>query len=211
MDKLKTTPKYEDYKKKKAAVMKKCRKNKKKSEENISQQALAEIVQKRREATRERVQKCRERKRLAKLNKMNISNKESTVLSDMNSSGYSSTKSLGKAVCKATRALPVSPSKKKAVLARIMSKMNDEDKQELVSVFARKKKYVPNKILIDAIRKFYERDDVSRVSPKIRDVKEYLCPTTGDKILLPKRHMTLTVKEAFAIFDEEQRSAGRGI
>ena len=113
---------------------------------------------------------------------------------------------------KVTRAFPVSPTKRKTVLARILSKMNDADKLEVVTAITpTRKNYVPNALLIKEIREFYERDDISRTSPKIRDVKEYVSVDTGEKILLPTRHMILTMKEAFALFDEERKNAGKGI
>ena len=74
-----------------------------------------------------------------------------------------------------------------------------------------RKNYVPNALLIKEIREFYERDDISRTSPKIRDVKEYVSVDTGENILLPTRHMILTMKEAFALFDEERKNAGKSI
>ena len=92
---------------------------------------LAQVVKNRRDAVRERVRRCRERKRLAQINS-NEQKETATVDIEENSrsilsSGYNSVQALGKAVNKVTRAFPVSPTKRKTVLARILSKMNDAD------------------------------------------------------------------------------------
>ena len=131
MAKLKISEKYEEYKKKKASVMKKCRQKKKMSEVEMPAPKLAQVVKNRRDAVRERVRRCRERKRLAQINS-NEQKETATVDIEENSrsilsSGYNSVQALGKAVNKVTRAFPVSPTKRKTVLARILSKMNDAD------------------------------------------------------------------------------------
>lgn len=215
--KLKTTPKYDEFKRKRTAKMRKHREKEKNVEDEMPLTEFVNVTQKRREAVRERVRKCRERKR-EKENTQNdtesIASRGSSNLSDLVSVGYGCTQTLGKAVSKVTRAFPTSPTRKKAVLARIISSMAEEEKVELANAIKSppaKKQYVPNVMINKAIKEFLARDDVSRVSPNARDVKEYLCPDTGNKILLPKRHMVLTMKEAFALFDEEQKRTEKGI
>jgi hypothetical protein len=213
LQKLKTTPKYDEFKSKRAAKMRNFRNKKLKIEDGMPLNKFVDVVEKRRHAVRERVRKCRERKRQHKA-KENISNdKESCSLNTLASAGYRCVQTLGKAVSKVVQAFPSSPKRKKAVLASIVEKMLDVDKLELADAIrtpAAKKKYVPNKTIDSAIKKFYIRDDISRVSPKARDVKEYLCPDSGNKMLLPTRHMELTIREAFALFDEEQKTTKQG-
>lgn len=72
------------------------------------------------------------------------------------------------------------------------------------------RKTIPNDV-DDEIRKFYECDDISRGSPKAKDVKTYTCPSTGQKVVLALRHMHLGVKEAYALFVEERKCAEKGI
>ncbi|CAH0563057.1 unnamed protein product [Brassicogethes aeneus] len=198
--KLKATEKYDDYKRRKTDYMRKYRENKKNIEKKMLFADLKKVVKDRREAVHERVKKYRERK-----------SQEISKSSKLGFVGYNCIQTLGKAVKKAKLAIPASPTKKRAVLANIVSKMDDKEKQEFINVIKStpvKRKCIPNWILIKAIYTFLERDDISRVSPKIRDVREYVCPETGQTKLLSTRHMLLTIKEAFALFDEEQKSKG---
>ena len=112
MAKLKISEKYEEYKKKKASVMKKCRQKKKMSEPAPK---LAQVFKNHRDAVRERVRRCRERKRLAQINS-NEQKETATVDIEENSrsilsSGYNSVQALGKAVNNVTHAFPISPTK----------------------------------------------------------------------------------------------------
>lgn len=65
--------------------------------------------------------------------------------------------------------------------------------------------------LVKDISEFYERDHVSRMSPKMRDVKKYTNNQTGTMELMPTRHMIMTVREAYALFIEERVSKQEGI
>lgn len=101
------------------------------------------------------------------------------------------------------------------MLAHIVSNLEDNEQHQLanaiISPQPRKHCVQKMEILKNAIKKFYERDDITRVSPKTRDVKEYACPDTGEKLLLPTRHMTLTTKEAWSLFNDQQEKAAKGI
>lgn len=200
---LKAASKYDAHKQNRAAKMRMYRQKKKNEENEMPLEIRADVIAKRRAATRESVQKCRQRKRAGSNDAKSVASQDSTTLSDLSSVGYSSIQTLGKAVRKATRALPISPTRKRAVLARMIFDMNEADRTVLAVAITSpppKTKSVPNVLsLRNAIREFYEHDDISRVSPKIRDVKEYVCPETGDKILLATRHMILTCKEACAV------------
>lgn len=195
MIKLKAQPKYEDYKKRKSAVLRKCREKKKADEKNMSVTLRKRLEDERRDAVRERVRLCRERKRLAQ-GEMFSQNSESN--------GYESKQSLGKAVSKVTRALPQSPRKRETEIRKIVALNKISGASVQNSTMSKN-----DSALDKAIREFYEKDDISRVSPKMRDVKQFR-NENGEKILLPTRHMLLTLKECFARFRDEQNSSGKG-
>lgn len=202
--KLKATGKYGDYKDNRAAKTRLYRQKKKDEEKKMSLKEKANAVQKRREATLQRVRKQ---------NQTEVK-ENSSSLSQVSPQGYNCVQTLSKAVKKSERAFPKSPTKKKAVLARIFSNMSEADKIDFNTAILPTKpktKTFPNVLMLAKdVRDFYERDDISRVSPKMRDVKEYRCAETGEKILLPTRHMILTCKEAYALFKEEQNKSGKG-
>lgn len=196
--------------------MKKYRLKKKDAENNLPDEERQDVIEKQREAVRERVKKHREHKMCdtSSQNDTESIRSQPSSLSDTVSDCYSNKRTLGKAVAKVSRAFPTSPRRKRAVLAQIVSNVDDTDRNQLVKVVASDKNntnaHEINRIDI-AIGRFFERDDISRVSPKTRDIKTYICPRTGNEILLPTRHMVLSMKEAHALFVEERKRAEEGI
>lgn len=129
---------------------------------------------------------------------------------------YSSRATLGKAKKKAERALPESPTRKKAVLVSLFNDMDESERNELVNVISSKPSTITSNEstkfdnVAKNVRQFYERDDISRVSPKTKDVYEQIDSLTGLAVLVPKRHMILTVREAHALYVEEKNAANEG-
>lgn len=129
--------------------------------------------------------------------------------------GYSNAATLGKAKSKVRCALLVSPTRKKTVLVAICNEMNNSDRNELINAIPSKsiknRNIETNNSTRTDIGNFYERDDISRMSPKMKDVVKRKNVHTGADELTPKRHMILTVKEAYALFAEERKAANKGI
>ncbi|XP_067633261.1 V-type proton ATPase 116 kDa subunit a 1 [Eurosta solidaginis] len=63
----------------------------------------------------------------------------------------------------------------------------------------------------DVIKKlvtnFYQRDDISREAPAIKDVKIIKDIETGEKVPIQKRHMNITVREAYFLFQNDNPEA----
>lgn len=53
---------------------------------------------------------------------------------------------------------------------------------------------------IQCIKEFYASDPISRQAPGKRDTKSVKCPETGKRILMQKRNMVMTIKEAYEDF-----------
>lgn len=213
VEKLKSSNKYDEYKKKKAEAMKKLRTKKKQQEQSMTAEELAHTLTKRREATRKRTKKYREQaKTRMDMQKVDEENsKQSIRLSKVVNASYSNVQTLAKAVKKVSLALPTSPRKKNAILATIVSHLDKPDQQTLVNVVENPKFKKSSITKPDDIHKFYVRDDISRVSPRAKDVKAYKCPETGEELLFPARHMTMSIKEAYALFIEQQQKENLGM
>lgn len=215
IEKLKRTQKFDDFKKKRSAAQRDRRRAKKIAESEMPKVDLDNAIAKRREEIRERVKRHRERSEAEKTapNVLDSDSVGTDAVKKIIKTTYKSRQTLGKAVRKVTRAFPASPTKKKAVLAQIVDSMDDNARNEIIEFISpsqiRKKRQEHS--LIKEIKQFLARDDISRVSPKTKDVKQYVNSETGDMTLIPKRHMTLTVKEAYAVFAEEQKFSGKGV
>lgn len=187
--------------------MKKQREKKKKNEDNMNPKEYVQYVNHERQKAKERVQKYRQRKKMGNNNTPEKLNEDISKI-------YSNKATLGKAKKKVERALPMSPTKKKVVLLSIVNGLHENERNELVNVISSKKSTVKRSSqfseLIGEIAEFYERDDVSRVSPKIKDVKKYANKQNGAEELLPTRHMIMTLREAYALFIEDRNSKQKG-
>lgn len=198
--------------------MREYRLAKKNVENNLSAEEKEKVLATRRDNVRERVQKHRMKVKTEKAENERDKDGESvqSSLSDMNQS-YNSNKTLGKAVKKVSRAFPNSPRKKRAVLAQIVINLDQNEKNALMDVVSPShvKKTSMNRDnnieIHDAVKQFLQRDDISRMSPKTRDVKSITCPNTGENMLVPTRHMLLSLREAYAVFTEERKNGNKGI
>lgn len=210
IEKLKTNNKYEEYKKKKAEAIKKRREKQKKEEGKLEPAKREKLVEKRRKAVRKHVENYRKRKKnaaaAAKADEMRIS------ATEVIAKGYRTKQTLGKAVKKVTKALPATPKRKKAVLTRIVHNLDENDRNELIYVISsvHKRTSMTDPSMIEDIHDFYERDDISRMSPKMRDVKKHVDAVTGEQVISPTRHMNITIKEAYAVFAEERKNDEKG-
>lgn len=204
---MKKNQKYDEYKKKKADSMKKRRAAMRQKEDELPISQLNDVITKRRETVRNRVQKYRKRLKQQKLEQVNQNSKNSNIRKS-----YNCVQTLGKAVKKASIALPSSPNKKKEVLMKIAEDLHPADKNEVLNAInvTKKRNVTEHEELIDSIHEFYQRDDISRMSPKMRDVKEYKCPKTGENINIQTRHMILTGQEAFGMFIAERIADEKG-
>lgn len=115
------------------------------------------------------------------------------------STTYRSPCTLGKAVAKVKRYLPASPTKAVEVVKKIAAEFQ-------VSVFDKNDslKAVPRKLKDEVKRQicdFYNRDDISRQLPGMKDVKS-IKSNTGTKLRIQKRTMIMSIREAFELFKE---------
>lgn len=114
-------------------------------------------------------------------------------------SRYRSPRTLGKAVAKIKRNLPASPTKAMDVIKKIASEFNIDvfDKNVAPKAAPRKLTVEGKKLICD----FYNRDDISRQMPGIKDVKT-VKSNNGTKIRIQKRTMVMNIREAYEIFKE---------
>lgn len=113
------------------------------------------------------------------------------------SSSYKSCRTLGKAVAKVKRNLPTSPTKAEAVVKKIAAEFQIAVPSEIVSANAMPWKLTTE--LKQQISDFYNRDDISRQMPGMKDVKSFKS-NVGTKEKMQKRTMIMSISEAYEIF-----------
>lgn len=97
------------------------------------------------------------------------------------------------------KSLPVDIRKKREVIKKLAKEVFPDLDVEKEDRKASWNKISPENIKL--IEEFYIRDDISRQAPGLRDVISI--KSSGMKNHLQKRHLIFTIKEAFAIFKEE--------
>lgn len=173
----------------------KKRREKRKEKEKLSKRLLNE----RRGKEAERKRQYRERKKLLTQSTLHEHEQSSSSLGS-----YCCVQTLGKAVSRVRRTLPSSPRKKFAVVRKlgfdifgdVARVINESDKKRGV-------KHALSEEDKEIVKNFYQRDDVSRQAPGIKDVKSVKDTKTGERILCQKRYMNMTVREAYSLFTND--------
>ncbi len=108
---------------------------------------------------------------------------------------YATTRALKRAITKCRNSLPSSPRKACEVVATLATSMGIPPK------FPKLQAPVMVSALNQSIKEFYLRDDISMQTPGKRDY--VTIRQNGEKIQVQKRYMLMTLREAHALFVEE--------
>ena len=116
---------------------------------------------------------------------------------------YKNSQSFGKAVSRSRKTLPRSPTKKTAVVKKLAMEVFPSIVSSLTEKKTRQTKLSCS--IKEKVMQFFNRDDISRQAPGKRDVKLVKDPSSGKRTLIPKRHMLMTIGEAFGEFKKENK------
>lgn len=154
------------------------------------------IVEAQRRKCRRRVSEHRRRKMANGLAKF-ASNIQSTETDDK----YNTPSAESKALAKILRAFPSTPGKQKILLRKLFHSLDESVQLEIVlqKTSIRRPPNAISQDLVMKVRSFYERDDISRVSPNAKDVR-YFTDKSGKKELQQIRHLMYRLSEVYALF-----------
>lgn len=117
---------------------------------------------------------------------------------------YKTKSALAKAVSKTKKSLPSSPSKRKIVVKKVLDSFEADDRNEIIgnkTSVSRKNHWKRiSSDLIEAIEAFYERDDVSRISPNVKHARNFKNLVTGKKEIRQIRYLSYKLKKVRALF-----------
>lgn len=183
---------YENFKKKRAEEAKERRERKKKMMSKLT-------AAKRNQLLNEDRMKCRKRVANHRLNKK----KNEAPKEQLPTSSYRTKSAARKATTKTRKSLPLAPGKRNEILYRIVHSLDPADQLEIfnkkpIEKHSNGKGLAPE--LIAAIQKFYESDEISRMSPNVKDCRFFKNPLTGEKEVVQVRHMLYRLKEAYHLF-----------
>lgn len=173
------------------------------------------------DAARKRIERAKERKRISQDNTLiKIKRKKETerkrkyrekiksVLKEKKNEKsfsdlgpYKCRQTLGKALNKVKRVLPQSPARRVAVVKHLAIE-NVPDLISSSNISSKGKKPISDAVRTNIIN-FFTRDDISRQAPGKRDTKSVKNAESGKREIFQKRHLTMTVKEAFSLYKNE--------
>lgn len=216
IDKLKADGKYEDFLKNKA--------NDERSRQHrikIGLEQLPKAVRERtkrvnREYIRRNVVKCRARKKEIKnesqsgqpsvsaTTKEESQSGQAQVLVPSEENGPYKTKSAWvKAVGKVKRSLPSASEKKKFIVTKMLRMFDKSDVLDMANQTHSNK--IPKKNglapdIVNEVKLFYERDDISRISPNMKDYRKFKDPVTGTKEMKQIRYLMYRLSDVHQLF-----------
>jgi len=174
-----------------------CMQKKKELECKLPSARRTELQRDRREQTRRRVAKCRMLKQHR--------------ASQIKSPRFSSAKALGKALSRARRAmesgLPKSPRRRQVVCRELFHRLQTPDTSTSSPVVAEnhKAQIGLSSETTSAVKKFYERDDISMQTPGIKNVTTIRLDS-GMKQKMQTRYLTSSIIEIYSLFKKENPS-----
>ena len=169
--------------------MKTNREKKKNKEKLLSKKEQLALQRKRRQDTKKRVAACRQRKKQQ--------NQNATP------PAFSSARAMAMATARAKLSLPSTPKRRNAVRKRLyqMRYSQEAEAEDFPEQGNRKQQRGLSEETKAAIIAFYERDDVSRQAPGRKNFTT-IREGSGQKRQLQTRHLTTSVREAYAFFVE---------
>ncbi len=206
LEKLKTSGNFVVFKQKNAENARKRRNELKNGVEKLPKKDRESIKRKNREYSRRKQNEYRQRKKEAK-GIASTSTDVGTMLSVSKNESYKTPSALNKAVAKLKRAAPKTLQKKKDAVAKFLKTFDPEDVQEMVGSSLNKRKGTRNisPSLVSEVTAFYERDDISRMSPNVKHCKKFDDPTTGTKEFKQIRFLMYTLSDVYEKFKKQMR------
>lgn len=206
MEKLKANGEYEEFKRKKAASEKERRQRQKAGMELLPKAEREKLKRLNRTYMRKKNAEHRQRKKAAPAPAPGdtTTNVTSTSSESETRAGYNTKSALDKAVAKVKRALPSTTTKKKEVVSKLLLTFGEDDRSDIIANHVTTTKARPTRALksavVESVISFYERDDISRMSPNMRDCRKFVDPKTGLKEEKQIRHLMYKLSDVYSMF-----------
>lgn len=204
MEKLKANGEYEDYKKKKAADEKNRRDRIKVGLEQLPKAVKEKTKRLNRAYSRKKMAECRQRKKELLVEcKTSSSNASINTPPTKPEKGYNTASARSKAFAKLQRVLPSTTAKKKELACKLLQTFDETDRLEIVENRLFEPKPAARGLspsVIEMIRSFYERDDISRMSPNMKDCRKFINPDTGCKEVKQIRYLMYKLDDVYNMF-----------
>lgn len=173
-------------KKKRADQAKERRKRKKELLLKMTDEKRNQLLSEVRMKCRQRVRNHRHAKKINQLPNENA----------QPSSSYRTKSAKRKAATKIRKSLPLSPQKRNEALSHVVHSLDIKDQVEIFkrpipSHHFNGKELAPE--IVGSVEKFYQDDEISRMSPNVKDCRIVFNKSTGQKETVQIRHLNYTL------------------
>lgn len=204
---MKANGKFDEFKRQNAENAKKRRADLKAGLATLPKTERTRIMRLKREYTRRTVRECRKRKNGENVTATTTSSVPSTSAhTDVGS--YKTPSALTKAVGKIRNSMPKTIQKTKQAVGKYLKSLDPADLHDiLVDIGSVKPKSSRGISAADVklVQSFYERDDISRMSPNAKDCRKFVDPTTGAKEYKQLRFLMYKLADVYELFEQHIR------
>ncbi|KAJ6639710.1 hypothetical protein Bhyg_12457 [Pseudolycoriella hygida] len=198
--KLKEEGKFDEFKKRNNANQKKRRERLSAGFVTLPRHDQMRIKRLNREYNRKKVTEHRQRKRQQHSTNAVVSATDNSVPKDIDDGSYKTKSALAKAVAKVKRALPSTVPKQKQVVLKILKSFGPNGLGDDKTTNKNKQSKGLSLSDIEMIKAFYQRDDISRISPNVKDCRKFVNPSTGVKEIQQLRYLQCKLIDVHALF-----------
>lgn len=199
LDKLKANGDFDTYKQKRAADAKDRRDRIKNGLEQLPKAVREKTKRLNRAYSRKKQAEYRRRKNGSLAQPTAAS---PNVVPSKSGDGYKTASALSKALSKVKRALPATSTKKKELVSKLLHSFNADEQAEIIQgklTEPKSQKGIPLGV-IEMAKAFYERDDVSRMSPNVKDCRTFVNESTGLKEVKQIRYLQHKLDDVYNMF-----------
>lgn len=199
MEKLKASGEFDAFKQTKADDAKRRRDRIKKGLKELPKAEQEKTKRLNRSYSRKKQAEYRQRKKglLAK-----SENVPPNALPGKTETGYKTASARSKAFSKLKRALPSTSAKKKELVSKLLRSFDPDERMEIVhgKPDETKASKGTSPSVIEMVQAFYERDEVSRMSPNVKDCRKFINDATGCKEVKQIRHLQHKLEDVYNMF-----------
>lgn len=205
IDKMKANGKFDEFKQQNAENAQKRRSTIKAGLETLPKNVRTKIKRLKREYTRRKVAECRQRKKHGGSVSVTSTSSVPSTCGQTEDGSYKTSSALSKAVGKIRKSMPKTVRKTKQAVGKYLKSLEPTDLHDImvdVGTIKPKKSRGLSSSDIDLVQSFYERDDISRMSPNVKDCRKFVDPISGAKEYKQLRFLMYKLVDVYDMFDK---------
>lgn len=203
---------YDSYKEKNAKDQKGRRDRAKEGMKQLPKAVRGRMQRVNRKCSRQKMEQYQNRKKgITNIERKPPSNSVASDPATKNvvTGGYNTASARSKAFAKLKRSLPSAPVKARELALMWYRSFNENEQQEIVGNTKPSSQLIQRrgigKSVAESVTEFYQRDDISRMLPNVKDCRWFIDPITGDKEQKQIRYLLYKLSKVYDLYIEHIR------